>query len=211
MKTFFWTTIFWLLVFCGFFGYLKWINQDLGQRFVGYIIEQEVSSGACTTATEVLPIADEIKTVSWAIAVPTDEVNTKLDDIKQQLKDINEKLDIQNSNAPDAVSVSLRTTKKTNIWIFPLDGSEYKKYVMPASDDILKDTLNLLFEKSPFALVNTTLDNDGNLIITIERVPGTAFGWSAAVEQVRISIEKTAMQFSQIKKVTIVPEEVLQP
>ncbi|HCY21735.1 TPA: hypothetical protein DIC40_08040 [Patescibacteria group bacterium] len=70
----------------------------------------------------------------------------------------------------------MRTTKKTNIWIFPLDGSEYKKYVMPASDDILKDTLNLLFEKSPFALVNTTLDNDGNLIITIERVPGTAFG-----------------------------------
>lgn len=211
MKTFFWTTIFWLLVFCGFFGYLKWINQDLGQRFMGYIVEQEVSSGVCATATEVLPVVNEVKTVSWAIAVPVDAVNTKLDDIKQQLKDINEKLDIQNSNAPDAVSVSLRTTKKTNIWIFPLDGSEYKKYVMPASDDILKDTLNLLFEKSPFALTDTKLDNDGNLIITIERVPGTAFGGSAAVEQVRISIEKTAMQFSQIKKVTIVPEEVLQP
>lgn len=212
MKTFFWTTIFWLLIFCGFFGYMKWINQDLGQRFMGFIVDQQVVSWTtCTTATEVLPIANEVKTVSWVVAVPTDAVNTKLDEIKIQLKEINEKLDIQNSNAPDAVSVSLRTTKKTNIWIFPLDWSEYKKYVMPASDDILKDTLNLLFEKSPFALSDTKLDNDGNLVITIQRVPGTAFGGSAAVEQVRISIEKTAMQFSQIKKVTILPEEVLQP
>lgn len=178
---------------------------------MGFIVEQQVISGVCDTVTEVVPVANEITTVSWAVVVPTDTVNTKLDEIKTQLKEINEKLDIQNSNAPDAVSVSLRTTKKTNIWIFPLDGSDYKKYVMPASDDILKDTLNLLFEKTPFALVDTKLDNDGNLTITIQRVPGTAFGWSAAVEQVRTSIEKTAMQFSQIKKVTILPEEVLQP
>jgi len=31
------------------------------------------------------------------------------------------------------------------------------------------------------------------------------------VEQVKTSTEKTATQFSQIKKVTILPEEVLQP
>jgi hypothetical protein len=31
------------------------------------------------------------------------------------------------------------------------------------------------------------------------------------VEQVKTSIEKTATQFPQIKKITILPEEVLQP
>lgn len=138
-------------------------------------------------------------------------IDTKLDEIKQQIKEINEKLDIQSSNAPDAVSVSLKTTKKTNIWIFPLDGTEHKQYTMAASDDILKDTLNLLFEKSAFKVKNTKLDNDGNLAITLERDRNVAFGWSAMVEQVKTSIEKTATQFPQIKKVIILPEEVLQP
>ncbi len=211
MKKIFWTTIFWWIVVVGFVAYMKWFNQDLAQYISGFFVKETiVASQECPVITETLPVA-ETTTGSVLAQQPTDTVNTKLDEIKAQLKDINEKLDIQNSNAPDAVSVSLRTTKKTNIWIFPLDGSEYKKYVMPASDDILKDTLTLLLEKSAFVLKNTQLDNDGNLIITLERNWNIPFGGSAAVEQTRTSIEKTAMQFSQIKKVTILPEEVLQP
>jgi len=206
MKKFFWITVFWLIVFFGFLWYLKWFNHDLGLRFVNFIVKQE-------TVVEIpeCPVVEQSVNTWTNIVVEQSNIETNLDEIKKQLRDINEKLDIQNSNSPDAVSVSLRTTKKTNIWIFPLDWSEYKKYVMPASDDILRDALNLLFEKSPFALVGTKLDNDWNLTVTLERVPNTSFGGSAAVEQVRISIEKTAMQFSQIKKVIIVPEEVLQP
>lgn len=211
MKKVFWTTIFWWIVVVGFVAYMKWFNQDLAQYISWYFVkETSITSQECPAITQTLPI-EETTTGSVISQQPTDTVNTKLDEIKAQLKDINEKLDIQNSNAPDAVSVSLRTTKKTNIWIFPLDGSEYKKYVMPASDDILKDTLTLLLEKSAFILKNTQLDNDGNLIISLERNWNIPFGGSAAVEQVRTSIEKTAMQFSQIKKVTIIPEEVLQP
>lgn len=206
MKTFFWTTIFWLLVFCGFFGYLKWINQDLGTRFFSYIVNTE----ACVQ--QECPDTTNIEAESGSVvSEKPNSTDTKLDEIKQQIKEINEKLDIQSSNAPDAVSVSLKTTKKTNIWIFPLDGTEHKQYTMAASDDILRDTLNLLFEKSAFRVENTKLDNDGNLILTLERDRNVPFGWSAMVEQVRTSIEKTATQFPQIKKVTIVPEEVLQP
>lgn len=192
---------------------MKWFNHDLWQRFMEYIVKQEVVSDISDITNETLSTTDEFTNTSWVLSTSTqpDNVNTKLDEIKQQLKDINEKLDIQNSNAPDAVSVSLRTTKKTNIWIFPLDGSEYKKYVMPASDDILKDTLNLLFDNSPFVLKWTKLDNDGNLTVTLERNRDKPFWWSAAVEQVKISIEKTATQFSQIKNVNVVPEEILQP
>lgn len=195
---------------------MRWFDQPLAQD-VSSLIFKNTGITSCPVTTQ---ISSEFS--SWTTVVNTTTpiarsgtatfaTDDKFEFIKQQLNNINEKLDIQNSNTPDAVSVSLRTTKKTNVWIFPLDGSEYKKYVFPASDDILKDALNLLFEKSPFALVDTKLDNDGNLTIMIQRVPGTSFGGSAAVEQVKTSIEKTASQFSQIKKVTIVPEEVLQP
>lgn len=166
---------------------------------------EEITSTGDTTPLSTTGVVSVVQPIN------TSSIDTKLDEIKAQLRDINEKLDIQNSNTPDAVSVSLKTTKKTNVWIFPLDGSDYKKYVMPASDDILKDTLDLLFEKSPFALVDSKLDNDGNLNIIIQRVPWTSFGGSAAVEATRNAIEKTALQFSQIKKVMISPEEVLQP
>ncbi len=207
MKTFFWTTIFWLLVFFGFFGYVKWFNQDLGTKIFSYIVKTE------SCIQQECPEVNNIETWS-GVEIPlntSNSLDTKLDEIKQQIKEINEKLDIQSSNAPDAVSVSLKTTKKTNIWIFPLDGTEHKQYTMAASDDILRDTLNLLFEKSAFNLKNTKLDNDGNLILTLERDRNIPFGWSAMVEQVRTSIEKTATQFPQIKKVIILPEEVLQP
>ena len=208
MKTFFWTTIFWLFVFFGFFGYIKWFNQDLGTRFFSYIVKTEVCvQQECPDINEAISLEDwEVISLS-----NSNSVETKLDEIKNQIKEINEKLDIQSSNAPDAVSVSLKTTKRTNIWIFPLDWSEHKQYIMPASDDILKDTLNILFEKSAFKLKGTRLDNDGNLAITLERDFDVAFWWSAMVEQVKTSIEKTATQFPQIKKITILPEEVLQP
>lgn len=211
MKNFFWTTVFWLVIFFGFFGYLKWINKDLGVRLTWYIATQQACIEQQCTVNDIQPIVNTSGDVVPVLENSSTNVNTKLDEIKQQLKDINEKLDIQNSNAPDAVTVSLRTTKKTNIWIFPLDGSEYKKYVMQASDDILKDTLNLLFDNSPFVLKSTKLDSDGNLTITLERNRDKPFGGSAAVEQVRTSIEKTATQFSQIKSVNVMPEEVLQP
>lgn len=211
MKTFFWTTIFWILVFFWFFGYIKWFNQDLGTTIFSYIVKTEVCVEKECPEVE-CPEVECDGTGSWNITSDkSDSITIRLDEIKKQIKEINEKLDIQSSNAPDAVSVSLKTTKKTNIWIFPLDWSEHKQYTMPASDDILKDTLNVLFDKTAFKLKWTKLDNDWNLAITLERDFDVAFGWSAMVEQVRNTIEKTATQFSQIKKITILPEEVLQP
>lgn len=216
MKNFFWTTVFWLVVLCGFIGYLKWFNNDLWLRLTQYIVKQVTISGeniSCDTWSQGMLLETTLfgKTSSGILASGNTNLMEKLDAISQQIKDINEKLDIQNSNAPDAVSVSLRTTKKTNVWIFPLNWGEYKQYTMSASDDILRDTLNLLLEKSAFSLVDTKLDNDGNLTITLQRVAGTSFGWSAMVEQVRTAIQKTATQFPQIKTVIITPEEILQP
>lgn len=225
MKNFFWTTIFWIAVAAGFIGYLRWFNQPLAQDISQLIVTNQVSSVVTSLGIQDIPLnsgtmlsgalSGEIEAVTTTIAMPVETPNntldTKLEEIKAQLKDINEKLDIQNSNTPDAVSVSLRTTKKTNVWVFPLDGTDYKKYVMPASDDILRDTLNLLFDKTAFALADSKLDNDGNLTLVLQRVPGSSFGGAAAVEQTRLSIEKTALQFPQIKKVTISPEEILQP
>ena len=231
MKQVFWTSVFWLALVAGFLGYLKWFDStNLGPTLAAYVIEMPTSSQEVevTTGTE-LPILDEsgvtlesesllntgtiIQTgiTSVMATTPTLSVEDKFTAIQQQLKDIAEKLDIQNSNTPDAVNISLKTTKKTNVRIFPLDGSTYKKYVINPSDDILTAAMNILFEKSAFTVVDTRLDGDGNLTIQLARVPGSAFGGSAAVEQVRTSIEKTALQFPQIKKVIITPDTVLQP
>lgn len=233
MKTFFWTTISWIIIFFGFLGYLKWFDQDLGCRLTSYIATYD-----CKVAEECpCDALCEDRYFDWEDYDYDEDVNdsqenqdeinnenesakdewkqenmeTKIDEIYRQVIEINEKLDIQNSNAPDAISVSLRTNKKTNIWIFPLDGSSHKQYVLAASDDILRDTLNLLFDKSAFQLKSTKLDNDWNLTINLERDFDVAFGWSAMVQQVKTSIEKTATQFSQVKKVKILPEDVIQP
>jgi len=231
MKQVFWTSVFWLALVAGFLGYLKWFDStNLGPTLAAYVIEMPTSSQEVevTTGTE-LPLLDEsgvtlgsgnflqtgiIQTGITSVVTSTTAPLTtdqKFDTIQQQLKDIAEKLDIQNSNTPDAVNISLKTTKKTNVRIFPLDGSTYKKYVLNPSDDILADAMNILFEKSAFTVADTRLDGDGNLTIQLTRVPGSSFGGSAAVEQVRTSIEKTALQFPQIKKVIITPDTVLQP
>ncbi|MEI6426223.1 MAG: hypothetical protein WCO66_02610 [Candidatus Absconditabacteria bacterium] len=235
MKQVFWTTVFWLVAVAGFLGYLKWFDStNLGPTLAAYVIEMPVSSQETevSTGTE-LPIMEEtgvnlgsgsfiqtgiiVQTGITSVVTPvqtttsTLSVEDKFAFIQQQLKDIAEKLDVQNSNTPDAVNISLKTTKKTNVRIYPLDGSTYKKYVINPSDDILTAAMNILFEKSAFTVTDTRLDGDGNLTIQLARVPGSAFGGSAAVEQVRTSIEKTALQFPQIKKVIITPDTVLQP
>ena len=233
MKQVFWTTVFWFIAVAGFLGYLKWFDStNLGPMLAAYVIEMPTTqtgsetieiptlettgatllSGSLSGVTSTVLQTGIISTpVSVATTPSPLSVEDKFTMIQQQLKDIAEKLDIQNSNTPDAVNISLKTTKKTNVRIYPLDGSNYKKYALAASDDILRDALNILFDKSAFTVADSRLDADGNLTLQLERVPGSAFGGSAAVAQVRTSIEKTALQFPQIKKVAITPDTVLQP
>ena len=231
MKQVFWTSIFWIAVVAGFLGYLKWFDStNLGVQLASYVIEMPVNTGSVNTGDIVAVtntgtialsgtalsgsiLATGVVTVTTTPVAPSQTLtlDQKFDTIQQQLKDISEKLDTQNSNTPDAVNITLKTTKKTNVRVYPLDGSTYKKYLLNPSDDILADAMNILFEKSAFTVVDTRLDGDGNLTIQLARVPGSAFGGSAAVAQVRTSIEKTALQFPQIKKVIITPDTILQP
>lgn len=195
---------------------------NLGPQLASYIISIEDNTKCDIPMLDINEVVDTgVELHTWLISnfVNTgievqpqlSSVDQKLDNIQSQLKDIAEKLDIQSSNTPDAVNLALRTTKKTSVWIFPLDGSIYTRYTLNPSDDILRDTLNILFTKSAFSVVDTRLDGDGNLTLELARIPGSAFGGSAMVEQIKTSIEKTALQFPQIKKVIITPEEVLQP
>jgi hypothetical protein len=231
MKKIFWTSIFWIAVVAGFLSYLKWFDTtNLGVELASYVVTFPTSTGSANTGEIVaVETTGAVTNISGSVlsgsviatgisssiptvqTTPTLTLDQKFDTIQQQLKDISEKLDTQNSNTPDAVNISLKTTKKTNVRVYPLDGSTYKKYLLNPSDDILADAMNLLFEKSAFTVVDTRLDGDGNLTIQLARVPGSAFGGSAAVAQVKTSIEKTALQFPQIKKVIITPDTILQP
>lgn len=53
--------------------------------------------------------------------------------------------------------------------------------------------------------------NNGILNITLNEIPGFTSGGACRVGLLRSQIEKTALQFKEIKEVKILPEEILQP
>lgn len=66
------------------------------------------------------------------------------------------------------------------------------------------------FPNQNFTLLNTELKNDV-LRLTFNEVPGFTSGGSCRVGLLRAQIEKTALQFENVKEVIILPEEILQP
>lgn len=67
------------------------------------------------------------------------------------------------------------------------------------------------FPHSNFRLVSSDLAQDGTLTLAFTEVPGFTDGWSARMLILANSIEKTALQFPEVKKVVFVPETLFQP
>ncbi len=66
------------------------------------------------------------------------------------------------------------------------------------------------FPNTEFKLLTTKLNEDA-LELTFTEVPGFTSGGSCRIGLIRAQIEKTALQFEEVKKVFILPEEILQP
>ena len=62
-----------------------------------------------------------------------------------------------------------------------------------------------------FALISANLATDGSLTLEFSEVPGFTDGGSARMLILSKLIEKTALQFSGVKKVLFVPETLFQP
>lgn len=99
---------------------------------------------------------------------------------------------------------------------------------IPATDDVLRDTINLLlqgsltplekdagytteFPNKNFRLLSSVLQADGTLVLQFSEVPGFTDGGSARMLIMANSIIKTAMQFPGVNKVQFEPETLFQP
>lgn len=95
------------------------------------------------------------------------------------------------------------------------------------SDNIIVDTINLLisgdlseteksegftteFPNDGFRLISA-LQDSGNLTLTFEDKNNFSVGGSCRVGLLRSQIEKTVLQFENVKNVVIMPEELFQP
>jgi spore germination protein GerM len=97
-----------------------------------------------------------------------------------------------------------------------------------SSENLIADTIKLLlqgnltenekdrwfiteFPNTQFRLLDSQIDTQWTLVLTFSEVPGFTTGGSARMLILRKSIEKTALQFPQVKRVVFEPETIFQP
>jgi hypothetical protein len=219
MKKIFWTTVFWLAAILIFRWYLRWFDNWLAKNVSNLI-------GASVTNQ------------SW-IAFSSQELLDQIKAMQSQLDSISQSLtkDGWDQN-------NLQTIWEQTVKLFYFNQSEDNKLapaqqlnlssilsidrVIPASKNIIVDTINMLLEwnlttdertnwfttefpNQDFRLISSDLKSDWTLELTFSEVPGFTSWWSARVFILRAAIEKTAKQFANVKYVKILPETLFQP
>ena len=108
------------------------------------------------------------------------------------------------------------------------DGLDEVKRNISQGNDMIEKTINLLlqgnltqsekamgisteFPLEGLELENSSLDDDGNLTLTFKDPQNRTSGGSCRTGVLWNQIEATAMQFSQVKSVKFMPEELFQP
>ena len=222
MKKIFWTTVFWLLLIFLFRSYLrlfkKPLSRTIGSRFG--IAQQVCLTGATSTIDFTQQLGD---------------IQTQLNLITQKLQSEPE-APVQTSpfqtTGPTKVALyyfnqiedqKLAPEQQVNInSILPV----YR--IFPVSNNLLIDTINELikwnltswensqwfvteFPNTNFKLLSADLAGDGILSLQFTEVPGFTDGWSARMLILWNVIQKTALQFPNVKKVVFTPETIFQP
>ena len=67
------------------------------------------------------------------------------------------------------------------------------------------------FPHPNFSLKSADLSTDGTLTLTFPIIPSFTSGGACRVSILRTQIEKTALQFPEVKKIVFSPEEIFQP
>ena len=186
MKKIFWTTVFWLLALVVFRSYIRLFDQSLGVQ-VGNLF------GIASPSCQSVPPAPQLS-----------GLDTQLSAIQTQLQDITQRLSASSAQLPPAVA-SFVTTAPTKVALYYFNQKEDAKLPLsqqvnvdslqpvyrdlPASQDILVDTINALllgnlsipekssgfitdFPQKDFHLVKSTLQDDGTLVLEFTEVPG---------------------------------------
>ena len=228
MKKIFWTSIFWIVVVAWFWAYIRLFDQNLGNNVARFFVETDDNTGCVVTVD------------SW---INQDQAFL---DIQEQLSKINDKLEIQaEQNAESNDNGLLRTTEKTSVNLYYFNQAIDQKLApeqqinvasilpikreIPASKNIIEDTINLLIKGSltkeekeewfitefgsnaSFRLKSAILGKDWTLTLEFTDVPWFTSGGSARMLILANSIIKTVEQFDEVKKVVISPDTLFQP
>jgi len=222
MKKIFWTTVFWFLIIFLFRSYMRLfdhpLGREIGSRF-GKTPQQVCLTGGDTSGLtdQLTNIQTQLNSITQALQ---SEPGSRTEDTLFQTT-APTKVALYYFNQTEDQKLSLEQQVNVNS-ILPV----YR--IFPASKNLLVDVINELlkgnltaiekqqgfiteFPNSKFALRGAELIPDGTLALSFTEVPGFTDGWSARMLILRNVIEKTALQFPGVNKVTFTPETLFQP
>lgn len=235
LKTFFVTLLLVVALEFGFWWYMKLFNKDLWQKVAWLIYKCETTVVQTTTTTGDIDLTSQIQWL-WekiqSLQSQLEKVGSDVKNISSDSDNSEAKINIPVSNWQTSVKLyyfnqdqdnNLTESQKLNTSsVIPVQRT------ISSSNNLIKDTINLLlqwqltkeevalwfqtqFPNKDFFLKNLTLNADGSLVLEMSEVPWFTSGWSARQILLKVSIEKTAKQFPEVKSVKFVPETLFQP
>lgn len=220
MKKIFRTTVFRLVVVAWFGLYMKRFNADRANIVANFLSEDQIVT---TDTTQDSALGEKIDALTAQIQ---DLTNTIADQPQEPV-----------SNLPTATSpkdIQLYYFNQIEDSKLPVEQQVNTSSILPvqrtikSSKNLIADTIKVLiqgnlnpqeieqwfiteFPNAQFKLLDTKLDTMGTLTLTFNEVPGFTTGWSARMLILGKSIEKTALQFPEVKRVVFEPETLFQP
>lgn len=221
MKQVFRTTIFRLIVI-GWFGlYMKRFNSDRALQVSHFLVKNPeavvIEENQSTLTDKLDAISLQLQTISNTIGA------TQKESIASLLP-----------TATTPTTVNLYYFNELEDSTLPIEQQINTSSILPiqrtirSSQNLIADTIKILlqgnlseqerdagfiteFPNAQFKLLDTQLDAQWTLTLTFNEVPWFTTGWSARMLILSKSIEKTARQFPQVKKVVFQPETLFQP
>jgi len=231
MKKIFWTSIFCLGCIVLFWAYVRLFNQEIAitvaQLFSKELPQQTwtISTGQSMTA----PIFSWLDLLTKQIDIAI----KRIAEIKTQEAEKVEKANIPVMSTATSTVVKLYYFNEKEDKLLPIEQQANPNSLspifrtIPATNDLIRDTISLLLQwaltdsefKDGFSssfikavrLTDVNLGNDWLLSLTFIKAPAATIWWSAFVGILSEAITKTALQFPQVKSVTLLPEELFQP
>lgn len=220
MKKVFWTSVFWILVVALFRWYLRWFDDWLANSVSNLIWVEKICDDVSSDETN-QDLINQIKSMQEQLNIISSSLSSE--DNKDNLLATNNPQNIKLYYFNQVEDSKLPVNQQLNSSsVLPVDR------VIPRSNNLIQDTINMLIEwnlsqeevskwfttefpNNAFRLIDTNLNSDWTLELTFSEVPGFTSWWSARVFILRVSIEKTAKQFPNVKIVKILPETLFQP
>jgi spore germination protein GerM len=193
---------------------MKRFNTERAQYVSNFLVQQELEASSQKPEADIKEKLDYIiELLSWDKPSQAETNRPKATEPTTiQLYYFNEledsKLPIEQQINTSSILEVNRTIRSSNNLI----ADAIKALIQGKLSESEKDAWFITeFPNSDFKLLDINLDSNGTLTLTFNDVPGFTTGGSARMLILSKSIEKTALQFSQVKRVIFEPDTLFQP